>query len=241
MCDQKIKTPFETVSNEMELFPMNNVAIPYGGPTIKEDVQLDSFGTTENMISKITFTPTGDICINKDGLVTTGEIKIQYFRTGPYQTIGGTLEFRRLFFHFKDLILNVKVKFVYNTDNICSNNPTDTKLFIIIDREKGVDFDEYFVTDGTDITNINDLFYDLTMYFKNYSSNFGVLFDILLNSLLEKSGFVKIISNEFIRIICEDQKLSKTTTTVFRDKLQRLKINGDMDVIIKNKNNFYLI
>ena len=237
MCDQILKNPFQNQSLDIEMIPMNMFSIPYGGPTIKEDVTLDSVDTTENMISKISFEPTSDICLNKNQITTSGILKISYFRSGPYQTLGGTLEFRRLFLHFKDLVLNVKVKFTYNPDTICKNSE-DTKLVMIVDPEKGIDFDEYFVTDGSDITNINDLFYDLTKYFKNYSSNFGVLFDILLMSILDKSKFKKQIIDEFTRLICLEQKKEAPVSSSYTEKLVQLIRTGDIRIIIKNENNF---
>jgi hypothetical protein len=237
MCEKKIQTPFEKILITENTFPMEKLSIFYGGPSIKEDVTLASFDITENMVSKISFQPTSDICVSDKSITTTGDIKIEYLRTGPYQTLGGTLEFRRLFFHFKDLVIHVKIKFIYNSDTVCTD-ASDTKLLLIVDKDKGVNFDTYFATDGTDITNINELFYDLDKYFKNYSSNFGVLFDILLNSIIKNSELGKLINNELIRIICDSEK-QKIPAFSYIEKLQRLNQRGDIDIIIKNKNNFF--
>jgi hypothetical protein len=246
MCD-KIGTKFQTqTSTEKILFRPNNISIPYVGPTIPDSTKLTSRSNTIATITDgIEFEQIGDICSRITYLETNGILKIKNIVSGGYQTFGGKLEFKELYFFFSDLIMNIKVRYYFNPFTICKddiqkmNNDENRPFMVIIDDTKGISFDKdkYFVTNSEDRNNINPLFFDLIPSLSNYNSEFGPFFDQFVAPIMNQTGFGIQIGKEFNRVYCEEYHKQTQVKFedldlyhIYEDRVDRLKRMGIYDI-----------
>ena len=123
MCDGgKVRVPFEPVTIENEKLISIPLFLPYTDLESRENGTLSSFGTTEMSFESMTFEPVGYRCFLEDSVETNAMIKIKNFKSGPYQSSGFSFNFKRLFIFVKDLIMFVKVRFVYNPKTVCEQS-----------------------------------------------------------------------------------------------------------------------
>jgi len=188
--------------------------LPFTDLESRENGTLSSFGTTEMTFEKMTFEPIGYQCILENSIETNAIINIKNFRAGPYQTSGFSLNFKRLFFFIKDLIIFVKVRFVYDSNTLCKDiSGTDIsgnanrKLYMIIDNIRGIEYGDFYVTDGLNNESRNPTFVILDYLFKEHSTHFGLFWDSIVNTILQGSEINELIMNEFERTLCEDRRL----------------------------------
>jgi hypothetical protein len=124
MCEDKVKIPFlkqEFLIKETIPAP-NNIKIPYKDETLLEDIVLSNLPSMGIQYQgKIILDMSGDICDYKNYLEANGILKFESILSGPYETQGGVIQFRRLYFHFRNLEIPVKIIYQYNPDLICSN------------------------------------------------------------------------------------------------------------------------
>jgi hypothetical protein len=213
MCDGgKVKVPFEPVKIENEKLISIPLFLPYTDLESRENGTLSSFGTTEMTFESMTFEPVGYQCLLEDSVETNAMISIKNFKSGPYQSSGFSFNFKRLFFFVKDLIMFVKVRFVYNPKTVCqkandiSGNIT-SKIYMIIDNIRGIEYGDFYVTDGLNVDSRNPTFVILDYLFKEHSTHFGLFWDSILSTILKDSEINALILKEFERTYCEHKKI----------------------------------
>lgn len=209
MCELggKVRVPFEPVTIENEKIISTPLFLPFTDLESREDGTLSSFGTTEMTFESLTFDPIGYQCILQDSIETNAMITIKNFRSGPYQTSGFSLNFKRLFFFIKDLIIFVKVRFVYDPNTLCTDVSGNRKIYMIIDNIRGIEYGDFYVTDGLNNESRNPTFLILDYLFKEHSTHFGLFWDSIVNTILQGSEINELIMNEFERTLCEDKRL----------------------------------
>jgi len=207
MCDGgKVKVPFEPITIENEKIISTPLFLPYTDLESRESGTLSSFGTTEMTFDSITFDPIGYQCLLENSVETNAIMNIKGLRTGPYQSSGFSLNFKRLFFFAKDLIIFTKVRFVYNPENVCKDI-SGSKVYMIIDNIRGIEYADFYVTDGLNNESRNPTFVILDYLFKEHSTHFGLFWDSVLNTILQGSEINELILKEFERTYCEHKKL----------------------------------
>jgi hypothetical protein len=227
MCDKKIHFPSERIySKTHEIFENEHVNIPYTGPTVPEETALMPTAIAKTHLKDgLTFETVQDFLCDRGNLIETkGKVKIGKLSSGPYETFGGTLEFKRLHFHFENLVLPLHVKYYFNKSKICDDLNSKDRIDVpeniiqkdVSGRNMGsivatihtdiseISFDKYYCSDGEDPTNINQLFYDLEPYFSDYSSNFGIFFDAFIDPIMDQSLFAKKIHHRLQTIYCKN-------------------------------------
>jgi hypothetical protein len=123
MCDDKVKIPFlkQEFSLKETIPPPNDIKIPYKDETIFEDIVLSNLPSLGIQYDgKISLDISGDICDFGNYLEANGILKFENIVSGPFQTEGGTVQFRRLYAHFRNLEIPVKVVYQYNPNYVCS-------------------------------------------------------------------------------------------------------------------------
>jgi hypothetical protein len=138
MCDVKLEIPFqkqESIIDEEHSF--NRITIPYQDPTTFENVSLNSTSLTKSFWKgKVIFDVSGDICKNEDllteeekeqgdkrkTLTLNGILRVEEYKAGPLETKGGIVQFKRLYFHFRDLEIPIKIIYRYDPETICEDN-----------------------------------------------------------------------------------------------------------------------
>ena len=130
MCDVKLQNPFQTQELSIdEKTTTKKIGIPYKDLTTSEDISLYSGLTNQtNWIGKVSFSIVGDICDRKDYVEGNGILKIDKLKTGPYETKGGIIQFRRLYFNFKEMEIPIKVRFKYDKDKLCTTDDSSKPL-----------------------------------------------------------------------------------------------------------------
>jgi hypothetical protein len=244
MCDKKIQFKIPTISSKIaEVFDNQHVNIPYTGPTVPEETALMPTSIAKTKVDQLEFEHMSDfLCDRGNYLETKGKVKLDHLSSGPYETFGGTLEFKRLHFHFKNLVIPLKIRYYFNKSKICevdidvSGRNLGSIVPTIETDISGIVFDQYFCSDGEDPSNINQLFYDLEPYFKDYSSNFGVFFDAFMDPIMDRSLFAKKIHQQIMKIYCQELKneMPKNAFVSYHEKIQRIKEMGWTNVISKN-------
>jgi hypothetical protein len=232
MCDKILSKKYITQTSDKQLeFNANSINIPYKGPTTGLETSLRSTNQQKVKIQgKTSFEVTSDICDRENFLETKAILSFENLMAGPYETVGSEIEFKNLYFHFKNLKIHILTKFYFNPLSICRKEDLlSTKgngsLMFLIDEEMGVEFEKYFVTNGDNQTEINELFFDLEPSFKNYNSTFGIFFDSIVNKFEFNREFGNLIRNEFVKILCESKKESENNIPIYfyLEKVEHLK------------------
>jgi hypothetical protein len=254
MCNKKIQTKIPNINSKIkEIFKNDHVNIPYTGPTIPEETALMPTPLAKTKLESLSFEQIQEFICDRDNFIETkGNLKVGKLSSGPYETFGGTLEFKRLHFHFDNLVIPIRLRYYFNKSKICEIDTEEEEMdisendiqkdvsgrnfgSIIATIEKdisGILFENYFCSDGEDIANINKLFYDLEPFFANYSSNFGVFFDVFMDPIMDQSLFAKKIHRHLIKVYCENlESQPKNVFVSYQEKIQRVKQLGWMDVI----------
>lgn len=124
MCDVKLQNPFQKQEISInEEHPSKKISIAYQDPTTFENVILNSFSLTKSFWSgKVSFETIGDICDFGDYIEFNGILKIEKYKSGPLETKGGIVQFKRLYFHFRDLEIPVTIKYYYDKEKICNED-----------------------------------------------------------------------------------------------------------------------
>ena len=272
MCEKRVSIKFEPQkTSESDELQGSNVNIPYKGPSTGMDTSLKSRTNMKYFLkSNQSFEITSDICDHGSYIETKGKLKIEDFISGPFDTIGSKIEFQGLYFHFKNILFHLHVKYSFNplllcrkhlenesntiSQNLISSDSTinidmnqDGLLLLTVDPENGLSFENYFVTNGTDESNVNALFYDLQPSFSDYKSIFRPFYDSFINVYDDISILSHSIRNEFLRVICEYQKtnMNKNTTSsddnvkiphvLYKEKLEHIKKLNIDSILFKHK------
>ena len=237
MCDDTLSVKFSTqqTDNKIEFKP-DPVSIPYVGPTFPQQTMLTNKPDIQTILSQgAIFEVQGPICDRTTFLEGTGKLTIPKLVSGPYQTRGGEIEFKSLYFHFTNLVVEVSFKYYFNPFLICDGKPTDSDRekddlpFLVSTEKISFDKDKYFVTNTPEVGNINRLFYDLVDYLSDPQNNFVQLYNSIANGVLDKSTFGYQIQTELDKIYCEEQ--NKQVKNLHSDKINRIKIQGLYSII----------
>jgi hypothetical protein len=242
MCDQILSKKYSTQNTDKTIeFNPNSIIIPYKGPTTGLETSLRSSKNQKTKIQgKTSFEVSDEICDRDNFLETKAILSIEKLMTGPYETVGSQIEFKDLYFHFKNLKMYLRVKFYFNPLSICrtEEETASTKgngaLMLLVDEEMGVEFERYFVTNGEKETDVNDLFFDLESFFKNYNSTFGIFFDAIVDKFEFNQEIGHLIRNEFVKILCEHKKEPKSEVVryqCYQEKISYLKQNNIYSLI----------
>jgi hypothetical protein len=243
MCDRIISKKYTLQNtNQTISFTANSINIPYKGPTTGLETSLRSSNQQQVTIKgKSSFDVEGEICDRDNFIETKAILFFENLNAGPYETVGSEIEFKNLYFHFRNLKIHLNLKFYFNPLSICRkieetvSSKGNGSLMLLINEELGVEFDEYFVSDGEDEKNINDLFFDLEPFFKNYNSTFGIFFDSIVDKFEFNQEFGSLIRNEFVRLLCEHRKENPKSEEIpvfaFREKMNLLKEKDIYSVI----------
>ena len=258
MCESPIQIKFEPQKTaETDEFQGANINLPYKGPTTGMDTSLKARQNMKYLLKgDELFETTSDICDRGNFLETNAILKLDLLNSGPFDTIGSKLEFQNLYFNFKNITFNLKVKFFFNPLSICNGDfdtvkiemmnksKTNGSLMFVIDPEKGVTFENYFVTNGPDETNINALFYDLDPLFKDYNSTFRVFFDSFVDIYEDVAILSNPIRDQFVKVLCEYRKTNPyvppeekviNSYVLYKDKIAQLKKLNIYSTIFMNK------
>jgi hypothetical protein len=244
MCDDPLTTPFQKqVSKEKIEFLNPQVRIEYTGPTVKIPARLYSKTNTKSFINaNVEFIANPPICDKNNSLAFSSTTKIGKLKTGPYrddpynETIGINLS--SLFFNFFDLEIEANIIYRFDPNLVCNDSIPQTYNIdnnpFTVDIES-VKFDEsgYFVTNGIDEQNKNPLFNDLIPILKDPSGGFFPFFQVVLQGVLNQSGFGRQIEVELNRIICLDKdKQIKIPQKMYHQKIESLKRSGIYSLIL---------
>lgn len=261
MCDNKINIPF--TSQEKQIYPLNSdsftiykldkLDISYNDPTT---LQIQKFKNTSLLElktnGKTIVDISGDICDSEDQLTMKGTLRLQKVISGPYRTEGGIIQFQRLFLYFDELVIPIEIKYSYDIDKIC-NPSSEVEMIPSIDvtldlSQSSILFDNFFVTNGTDEKNRNEIFTKLIDEFKNLNGTFRRLYEDFISGVKDSEIFM-LVEKELNRIIClsktpsnknisrnflfENEKEYYLSSNRYKDKLARLKDKGYLDLIFK--------
>jgi len=209
MCDKPISKKIEVKTDKTEQITASNLNLEYTGKTTGMKTTLKSRPkSTLEIMGNTQFQTVGDICDKTDYLESKAVLNFDHIMFGPLDTFGSKLTFDNMYFHFKNLKLNLIVMFYYNPLSICRESPVENgkKEYSIkydIDKEAGIDLELFYATNGK-TNDINSLFYDLQQDFKNYKS----FYDYFIGQV-DIYQFSKDIEEEFKKAYCETQ--SETT------------------------------
>ena len=264
MCDVKLQNPFQKQESPIkENIPFQPFSLTYKDPTVFEDLTLSTNRLTKTIWEgNITFEIFGDICDYNNYIEANGLLKIGMFKTGPLETKGGVIQFKRLFFNFSDLEIPVKIKYEYNPETLCNESTSEAietnyfekhivdassttmekrSLFTITTAptsERPIKFNKYYVTNSDTETNMNNLFNNLESEIKKIDTFFLPFYNFVAYSLPE-TELGKKIENEFKRIICLSKKSSnetvKTGSVFYKEKIDYLKEMNLYSLIRSNK------
>lgn len=219
MCDKnKLTIDFIPIKFGNEQIFSDSLYLPFGDIEVRENGILLSSQITEITLEDLEFYTTGYKCVNGSTIVCNGAFYMKNLKAGPYQTINLTVNYKRLYFWIKNLFLYTRVIFKFNPDTICSDkveldpsgNPKAKGLtFMIIDPIVGIEYDDFLVTDGLDKEAKNPTLMAIEYAFNKYSTNLGIFFKVILDSIMKHSSIVDKINQEFIRIYCEYDKIEK--------------------------------
>jgi len=250
MCDNPISKKIEVKSETKEEIPASNMNVEYKGKTTGMATSLKSRPkSTIEVKGNLKFETVGDICDKTDYLESKAIFSIEHLMLGPLDTFGSKLTFDNMYFHFKDLKMNLIVRFYYNSLTICRESPEtnekrDYSIKYEIDKEPGLDLKLFYATNGK-TNDINSLFYDLEEDFKSYNSGFAKFYDYLLDQLDGSFQFSKQIEDEFKKVYCEqaqeqakeqtEEKAIKNTYILYKQKIDILKKLDVYPVIYSSK------
>jgi hypothetical protein len=120
MCD-KVIIPF--LKQEIQIsdtLPLDNIKISYEDPTLLEKLSILGFTNTGiKLDGKINLDVSGLCDTSENRLEANGKIKLENLVSGPYETQGGIVSFRRLFFHFKNLEIPIQIYYEYDKQKVC--------------------------------------------------------------------------------------------------------------------------
>jgi hypothetical protein len=310
MCEAKVNIPFlkQEISVQNTL-PLNDIKIVYDDPTLLETLTFYTFKISGiKLDGKISLGVSGEICDYKDHLEGKGILKFEDFVAGPYETEGGIVSFKRLFLHFKNLEIPIRLYYEYDDDTLCGEGgltganrkkeeqngstggspggstggstgetnvmggPTGSNsgpttgsnsgptgggttggtgitggtgpvkrmpFEIILDGSQNkYQFDDFFVSNGLNETNINSIFNNLETLFPD--SKFNPIFQSYIK-VLDKTNLSGLVEKEMNRIYClyKNKKPNKKEeitpqNAFYREKIERLKIQGNWNVIFKH-------
>jgi hypothetical protein len=247
MCDRKLNSSFKNQSStKPEILKSEKLVINYDDPTLFQNVGLYSgVSRTTSISGEIVLQIDGDICNFGNYLEANGNLKMAQILTGPYETKGGILEYRRLYFFFKDLNLKVKIRYNYDPKTICNGKPipnpiepqtaqdlSQNKILIQVDSDELIEFSGFIASNGADTSNINLQMQNLKPFFEDPKKGFFPFYDAFLINLNENSGFGKLIDQEFQRILCESN-LEKAKIGDYYDKIEKIKDLNLVSVIFR--------
>lgn len=264
MCDVKLEIPFQKQELKLEQqFPSKKLSIPYKDPTTFENVELKTSALSKSYwTGNATFEVVGDICKEEDYLDFNGILKIEQYKSGPLETKGGVVQFKRLFFHFRDLEIPIHVKYYYDTETICEEKPQINKSYNFYTLLQSTDvsqnvippngivpqinpksdstfkFTRFFVTNSDNESNMNPLFNNLEPEFKRLDSSFNAFYQFIATELNE-TKFASQITTELNRIICSPKTTEenmKNSYILYNEKIHHLK-ELNIYSLIRNKYN----
>lgn len=254
MCEAKVNIPFlkqEIILNEA--FPLYDIKIPYQDQTLMEDlVWLNLPNSMIQIKDKVSIDVSDQICDYGDHLEANGILKLDDLVAGPYQTEGGVVQFRRLYIHLKNIQIPIKIYYEYNQDALCDIGKQDISenliqdmsgiimkppFEIVLDNSNNLIFDKFFVTNGLNETNMNMIFNRLEPQFKEIQGLFRPIYQSYVK-VLEKTKMNELVKKEMNRILClyknKTPKSTDITPIYYKEKIERLKIQGNWNVIFKN-------
>jgi hypothetical protein len=242
MCDKnKLTTDFNSIKIANEQILSDYLYLSFGDVEVRENGFLLSSQVTEITITDLEFYTSGYKCVEENKIICNGAFFMKELKSGPYQTINLTVNFKRLYFWIHDLFLYTKVIFIFNPKTICtdqveldsSGNPKAKGLtFMIIDPITGIEYDDFLVTDGLNREAENPTFMAIEYAFNKYSTNLGIFWKAILDSIMKNSTIVNKINQEFIRIYCEYDKLQKQK----EEKRRRIEESLEIPAYVNNYN-----
>lgn len=233
MCDNVLSSnilPQQTADN-LEFIP-NAVSIPYIGPTFPTQVILTNKPDAKTILSQgASFEVLGPICDRTTFLEGKGKLTIQKIISGAYQTRGGEIEFKSLYFNFSNLILELSFKYYFNPSTICksSEGQKDDLSFLVSVDKISFDKEKYFVSNTPDPDNVNKLFYDLISLLSDPQSSFIQLYNSIANGVFNKTTFGYQVQNQLDKIYCEEN--NQQVKNLFSDKIKRIQNQGLYSII----------
>ena len=256
MCEAKVNIPFlKQEINLNEAFPLYDIKISYKDPTLLEDlVWLNLTSSLIQIKDKVSIDVSNQICDYGDHLEAKGILSLDDVIAGPYQTEGGVVQFRRLYIHLKKVQIPIKIYYEYNQDELCNINKEDVSENLIhdisgimmkppfeikLDNSNNIIFDKFFVTNGLNESNMNTIFNQLEPQFRDINGLFRPIYQSYVK-VLEKTKMNNLVKQEMNRILClyknKTTKSSEITpqNAFYREKIERLKIQGNWNVIFKN-------
>ena len=229
MCDRKLNSTFSTQKSTIpEKIKTDKIVIPYDDPTLFQSVSLYSGGNRITSLSgEIVFSMGDEICNFGNYLEGKGNLSISSLVTGPYETKDGILDYRRLYFYFKNLQLKVKVRYNYDPNTICDGKPVPNpiepktlqdsslnKLILKVIPEEKVSFSDFISANGENPSNINLQIQNLKPFFEDGSKGFTPFFDGFVVNINENTDIGKKIDQEFQKMLCGEEMNVKPTREV---------------------------
>jgi hypothetical protein len=265
MCDNKLNIPF--LAQEKQIYPLDSdsfsnykldkLDISYNDPT---NLQLQKFKNTSLLElktnGKTIVDISGDICDTGDQLTMKGTLRLQNVISGPYRTEGGIIQFQRLFLYFDQLVIPIQMKYSYDANKICNTSNLEVDMIPSINVELDVSqssilFDDFFVSNGIDKKNRNEIFTGLIDQFKDPNGSFRAIYENFISELKDSEIFM-LVEKELNRMICQSktgnkndvQNISRTiqflnedeyylSSNRYNEKISRLKDKGYLDLIFK--------
>ena len=221
MCETGVQAKYETqkLSVTLEEIPVignlynSKIKLSYKDPSGIECKFNSGSGFKYVVNGNQSFEPTSTICDNGNYLGSKGRLQIESLSSGPF--ISNDNQFKNIYFHFKNIIIHMDVRFCFNPLSLCvkdfdavyvSDKKRNGSLMNLIDNEKNVFFDKYFVTNGPDESNVNTSLYNLEPLFKDYKSPFHILYDGFIDVYSNLSTFSDSIRNQYVKMLCEHRK-----------------------------------
>jgi hypothetical protein len=220
MCDRKLNQSFrKQSSNTLEKIKTSKTVIDYQDPTLFQNITFYSSGLTTTSISgEILLELDDEICNYGNYVEAKGILSIDSLKTGPYETKGGILSFRRLYFMISKLVIPIQLRYNYDPNTVCNGNPvpennrvppkenvdlSGNKIMIRMDPNKDVIFSDFISTNGEDINNRNLLMENLKSFFLDRTKGFTPFFESITIGINEETALGKLVDMEMKRILCD--------------------------------------
>jgi len=169
-------------------------------------------------------------------LSSKAKISIEKLISGPFSVIDGETETKDLYIQMSNVVIFMDIKYFFNPLSICKKDfqdllgetlikfrnyfkdvqkraiyhkryyTTNGGLIMDVDGTKGVTVGDFYISEGVFGPPNQALTDILKPLITNYSTQFGVFYDITLVGIAELSIFSDYIRNEFLRIYCIYQK-----------------------------------
>jgi len=169
-------------------------------------------------------------------LSTKAKITIEKLVCGPFKLLGGEKEINDLYIQIFNCVIFMDAKYFFNPLSVCKKDfqdllgeslmkfrnyfkdvrkksiyhkryyTTNGGLIMDVDRQKGITVEKFYISEGIFGEPNQALTAIIEPLIKNYSSQFGVFYDIILVGIAELSIFSDLVRNEFLRIYCIYQK-----------------------------------